>query len=86
MQHAALHHVATVRHHVVDVLTAEELDQLAAIGDALLARLDLSGAMAATYTSSDEEPAPRPRWPAAAAATSTRGRTAAPSVRGPPPP
>jgi tetrahydromethanopterin S-methyltransferase subunit B len=48
--------VATVRHHVVDALTAEQLDQLAAIADALLARLDPTGAMAATYTRYDESP------------------------------
>jgi DNA-binding MarR family transcriptional regulator len=86
VQHAAPHHVATVRHHVVDALTAEQLDQLAAIGDALLARLDPWGAVAATYTRYDEEPAPRPCRPAAGAATSTRGRRAAPSDRGTPPP
>ena len=86
VQHAAPHHVATVRHHVVEALTAEQLDRLAAIGDALLARLDPSGAVAAIYTRYDEEPAPRPCRPAAGAATSTRGRTAAPSDRGTPPP
>ena len=56
VQHAAAHHVATVRHHVVDALTAEQVDQLAAIADALLARLDPTGGMAATYTLYDEPP------------------------------
>ncbi|WP_134768025.1 MarR family transcriptional regulator [Nocardioides sp. 1609] len=46
---AAPGHVATVRHHVVDVLTPEQVDQLTAIGSALLARLDPEGAMAEVY-------------------------------------
>ncbi|WP_369134557.1 MarR family winged helix-turn-helix transcriptional regulator [Modestobacter sp. I12A-02662] len=54
VQEAAPGHVATVRQHVVDPLTDEQIDQLAAIGDALLARLDPSGTMAATYTRYDE--------------------------------
>ena len=33
-------HVATVREHVIDALTTEQIDQLAAIGDAILAKLD----------------------------------------------
>ena len=33
-------HVATVREHVIDALTDEQVDQLAAIGDAILAKLD----------------------------------------------
>ena len=33
-------HVATVREHVIDALTAEQIDQLAAIADAILGRLD----------------------------------------------
>lgn len=37
---AAPGHVATVRSFVVDALTREQLDQLRAIGDALLDRLD----------------------------------------------
>ena len=59
VQHAAPGHVATVRHNVIDALTDEQLDQLAAIGDALLARLDPSGTMTATYTRYDEDPGPR---------------------------
>jgi DNA-binding MarR family transcriptional regulator len=50
---AAPGHVVTVRQHVVDALTDEQIDQLAAIGDALLARLDPAGSMAATYTRYD---------------------------------
>ena len=56
VQEAAPGHVAAVRHHVIDALTDEQVDQLAAIGDAILARLDPSGAMAATYTRYDAEP------------------------------
>ena len=56
VQQAAPGHVATVRHHVIDALTAEQIDQLAAIGDAILARLDPSGTMSATYTRYDEGP------------------------------
>jgi DNA-binding MarR family transcriptional regulator len=53
VREAAPGHVATVRQHVVDPLTDEQIDQLADIADALLARLDPSGAMAATYTRYD---------------------------------
>ena len=56
VQEAAPGHVAAVRHHVIDALTDEQVDQLAAIADAVLARLDPSGAMAATYTRYDVEP------------------------------
>ncbi|MGY1883933.1 MarR family winged helix-turn-helix transcriptional regulator [Blastococcus sp. SYSU DS0753] len=58
VQNAAPGHVVNVRHHVVDALSDEQIDQLAAIGDAILARLDPSGAMSATYTRYDEEPEP----------------------------
>jgi len=50
---AAPGHVRNVRQHVIDALTDEQIDQLAAIGDALLARLDPTGSMAATYTRYD---------------------------------
>jgi DNA-binding MarR family transcriptional regulator len=66
VQEAAPGHVATVRQHVIDALTDEQIDQLAAIGDAILARLDPTGAMAATYTRYDEAPEPRTREQAAA--------------------
>jgi DNA-binding MarR family transcriptional regulator len=56
LQEAAPGHVVTVRHHVIDPLTDEQIDQLADIADAILARLDPSGTMAATYTRYDEEP------------------------------
>ncbi|MGY1695459.1 MULTISPECIES: MarR family winged helix-turn-helix transcriptional regulator [unclassified Geodermatophilus] len=52
---AAPGHVAAVRHHVVDALSDEQIDQLAAIGDALLARLDPAGTMSATYTLYDDD-------------------------------
>ena len=37
-------HVATVRSHVIDALTAEQITQLTAITDAILERLDPGGA------------------------------------------
>ena len=43
---AAPGHVENVRRHVIDALTPEQLDQLRAIGDALLPRLDPDGRMA----------------------------------------
>ncbi len=58
VQDAAPGHVATVRRHVIDALSAEQIDQLAEIGDAILARLDPRGAMAATYTRYDEADGP----------------------------
>ena len=42
---AAPGHVAAVRHHVLDPLTPEQVDQLTRIGDALLTRLDPDGRM-----------------------------------------
>ena len=53
VQHAAPGHVVTVRRHVIDTLTDEQIDQLAAIGDAILAELDPAGTMEATYTRYD---------------------------------
>lgn len=47
-------HVATVREHVIDALTPEQVSQLTAIGDALLGRLDRSGTMTAMYQRHDE--------------------------------
>ena len=46
---AAPGHVATVRRHVLDPLTPEQLEQLRGIGDALLTRLDPDGRMTALY-------------------------------------
>ena len=60
VRRAAPGHVATVRHHVIDALTDEQIDQLADIGDAILSRLDPSGTMAATYTRYDAEPGSHP--------------------------
>jgi len=42
-------HVATVREHVIDALTPERIDQLTAINEAILRKLDPTGAMSATY-------------------------------------
>ena len=47
-------HVATVREHVIDALTPEQVSQLTAISDALLGRLDRSGTMTAMYQRHDE--------------------------------
>jgi DNA-binding MarR family transcriptional regulator len=46
---AAPGHVDTVRHHVLDPLTHQQLEQLRCIGDALLTRLDPDGQMTALY-------------------------------------
>ena len=54
---AAPGHAATVREHVIDVLTPEQITQLTAIGDAILSRLDPSGTMAAMYQRYDQLPA-----------------------------
>ena len=61
LREAAPGHVANVRHHVIGALTDEQIDQLAAIGGAILARLDPTGSMAATYTRYDDPPAPPTR-------------------------
>jgi DNA-binding MarR family transcriptional regulator len=62
VQQAAPGHVATVRRNVIDALSDEQIGQLAAIGDVLLARLDPAGALAATYTRYDDDaPEPLPR-------------------------
>lgn len=53
---AAPGHVRTVRQHVIDALSGEQVDQLAEICGAILARLDPSGAMAAIYRRYDDEP------------------------------
>jgi len=63
VQQAAPGHVAAVRQHVIDALSDEQIDQLAAIGDAILTRLDPTGSLAATYTRYDD--APEPEEPAA---------------------
>jgi DNA-binding MarR family transcriptional regulator len=54
VQQAAPGHVRSVRHHVIDALTPRQVGQLTGIADAILARLDPSGAMAATYQRYDK--------------------------------
>ena len=49
---AAPGHVATVRHSVFDPLTAEQVEQVRVIGDALLATLDPDGRMTSRFASS----------------------------------
>ena len=46
---AAPGHVDTVRRHVIDPLTPQQLEQLRAIGDSLLSRLDPTGQMTALF-------------------------------------
>lgn len=52
---AAPGHVATVREHVLDALTAGQVRQLHNITEAILSRLDPAGAMTATYRRYDTE-------------------------------
>jgi DNA-binding MarR family transcriptional regulator len=54
VQQAAPGHVAAVRENVIDALTSEQVDQLAAIAEAILGRLDPEGAMSATYRRHDD--------------------------------
>lgn len=49
VRQAAPGHVANVRENVIDALTAEQVDQLAEITEAILGRLDPTGAMSETY-------------------------------------
>ncbi len=58
---AAPGHVSTVRRHVLDPLTREQLHQLTAIGEALLGSLDPDGRMSAVYA--PERDARRPGAP-----------------------
>lgn len=51
---AAPGHVANVRHHVIDALTADQVGQLTAISDALLQRLDPGGRMTSMYRRHDD--------------------------------
>jgi DNA-binding MarR family transcriptional regulator len=51
---AAPGHVATVRDHVIDALTRDQLDQLAEIAGAVLHRLAPDGSMSATGVRPDE--------------------------------
>lgn len=54
MRAAAPGHVATVRRHVIDVLTPEQVTQLAAISDAILESIAPAGPMAESYRRYDE--------------------------------
>src|SRR5215210_319433 len=45
LQDTAPGHVATVREHVIDALTPEQVDQLSGIAEAILHRLDPDGTM-----------------------------------------
>jgi DNA-binding MarR family transcriptional regulator len=47
LQDTAPGHVATVRQHVIDALTPEQIEQLSAIAGAILQRLDPDGALGA---------------------------------------
>jgi hypothetical protein len=49
-------HVATVREHVIDPLTHEQVGQLTRITEAILARLGPHGKMAAIYERYDRTP------------------------------
>jgi DNA-binding MarR family transcriptional regulator len=51
-------HVATVRQHVIDALTPEQVTQLAAITDSILTTLDPDGEMAPLYRRYDADPIP----------------------------
>nr|WP_241258981.1 MarR family transcriptional regulator [Rhodococcus aetherivorans] len=53
-------HVATVRRHVLDALTPEQVGQLTAITDAVLRRLDPTGTMTAMYRRHDDSDADAP--------------------------
>lgn len=50
---AAPGHVATVRQHVIDALTPEQVVQLRGIADAILGRVDPDARMSAIYTRYD---------------------------------
>ncbi|MEU4387244.1 MarR family transcriptional regulator [Promicromonospora sp. NPDC023805] len=54
MRAAAPGHVATVRRHVIDVLTPEQVTQLTAISDAILGSIAPVGPMAESYRRYDE--------------------------------
>ena len=45
LKDTATGHVASVREHVIDALTPEQVEQLAAIAEAILGRLDPQGAL-----------------------------------------
>ena len=53
VQDSAPGHVSNVRKHVIDALTSEQIQQLTAITDALLQRLDPAGTMTTMYRRHD---------------------------------
>jgi DNA-binding MarR family transcriptional regulator len=57
LRHTAPGHVANVRQHVMDALTAEQVQQLTEITEAILRRLDPDGRMTAMYHRHDDAPA-----------------------------
>ncbi|MGD9959908.1 MarR family winged helix-turn-helix transcriptional regulator [Nocardioides sp.] len=58
LQETAPGHVATVRHHVIDALDPEQVDQLADIAQAILGRIDPEGRLSMTGQSAEPDPAP----------------------------
>jgi DNA-binding MarR family transcriptional regulator len=56
VESAAPGHAATVRRHVIDVLTPEQVTQLIAIADAILGSVDPEGSMAPMYRRYDDVP------------------------------
>jgi DNA-binding MarR family transcriptional regulator len=58
VQRSAPGHVANVREHVIDALTTAQVDQLAAITEAILSRLDPTSTVAAPYRASRPRTAP----------------------------
>src|SRR4051794_41818460 len=61
VREAAPGHVANVRHQVIDALSDEQIDQLAEIAGAIVARLDPAGSMAPAHTPYHAAPRPRGR-------------------------
>ncbi|TDO46640.1 DNA-binding MarR family transcriptional regulator [Kribbella sp. VKM Ac-2527] len=51
-------HVATVRQHVIDALTPEQITQLSAIAESILSTLDPDGNLTALYHRYDTTPRP----------------------------
>jgi DNA-binding MarR family transcriptional regulator len=56
LQATAPGHVATVRQHVIDALTREQVDQLSGIAEAILHRLDPDGRLRPRTTAAAGEP------------------------------
>lgn len=54
VQASAPGHVATVRHHVIDALSDQQVDQLGEITDAMLERLDPEGRLIPLYRRHDD--------------------------------